>query len=157
VDVHPLFVERAKKEGFFSESLMAEVAARGSVRGMAGVPEAMQRTFATAYDVAPEWHVKMQAAFQRHVHNAVSKTINFPQQATVEDVEQVYALAYQLGCKGVTVYRDGSRDSQVLSISAGDEAVGGEEGVCPECGAPLPHQRQGSCAVCLSCGYSHCL
>jgi ribonucleoside-diphosphate reductase alpha chain len=163
--VHPLFVERARKEGFWSEALMAEVAARGSVRGLAGVPEAVQRTFATAYDVAPEWHVRMQAAFQRHVQNAVSKTINFPKSATPEDVERVYSEAYRLGCKGVTVYRDGSRDAQVLSLSGREGAAyggteeAGEEAApaCPECGAPIGHARQGSCAICLSCGYSRCL
>jgi ribonucleoside-diphosphate reductase alpha chain len=155
LDVHPLFVERARAEGWYSESLMAAIAERGSVRGMDSVPEDIQRLFATAYDVAPSWHVRMQAAFQRHVHNAVSKTINFPRSATVEDVASAYDEAYRLGCKGVTVYRDGSRDEQVLSF-------GSEQGVsrdlpCPECGAPMPPAHQGACSVCLECGYSRCL
>jgi ribonucleoside-diphosphate reductase alpha chain len=156
-DVNPRFVERARKDGFWSEALMAEVAARGSVRGLDGVPEEVQRLFVTAYDIAPEWHVRMQAAFQKHGHNAVSKTINFPSAATVEDVERAYRLAYELGCKGVTVYRDGSREEQVLSF--GGEAMSEKvlERPCPECGAPMPLARQGACSVCLECGYSRCL
>jgi ribonucleoside-diphosphate reductase alpha chain len=157
VDVHPLFVDRARREGFWSEALMAEVAACGSVVGLTKVPESVQRLFVTAYDIAPEWHVRMQAAFQKHGHNAVSKTINFPKSATVEDVERAYRLAYELGCKGVTVYRDGSREEQVLSF--GEEAQASQvlEQPCPECGAPMPLVRQGSCSVCLECGYSRCL
>jgi ribonucleoside-diphosphate reductase alpha chain len=157
VEVHPLFVERARKEGWHSDALMEKIAERGSVRGLDQVPADAQRVFATAYDVAPEWHVRMQAVFQRHVHNAVSKTINFPRSATVEDVEAAYALADRLGCKGVTVYRDGSRDEQVLSIRG---AAGGEDGEhepCPECGARMPRAHQGACTVCLECGYSRCL
>jgi ribonucleoside-diphosphate reductase alpha chain len=156
VDVHPLFVERARREGWYSDELMQRVAGRGSVRGLDGVPEAVQRVFATAYDVDPDWHLRMQAAFQRHVHNAVSKTINFPRSATVEQVEQAYSEAYRLGCKGVTVYRDGSRDAQVLSVGTAEAARDAEQ-ACPECGASLPPAHQGACAVCLSCGYSHCL
>jgi ribonucleoside-diphosphate reductase alpha chain len=155
LDVHPLFVERARSEGWYSESLMAAIAERGSVRGMDGVPDEVQRLFATAYDVAPSWHVRMQGAFQRHVHNAVSKTINFPRSATVEDVARAYEEAYRLGCKGVTVYRDGSRDEQVLSF--GSERAVQKDQPCPECGAPMPPAHQGACSVCLECGYSRCL
>ena len=167
VDVHPLFVAAARAGGWYSDELMKRVADRGSVRGMDEVPADVQRLFATAYDVAPEWHLRMQAAFQKHVHNAVSKTINFPRSATVEEVEGAYRQAYALGCKGVTVYRDGSRDEQVLSF--GETAARGKrevtvelakevEGVpCPECGAPMPPSHQGACTVCLECGYSRCL
>lgn len=171
IDVHPLFVAAAKRGGWYSEGLMAKVAERGSVRGMAEVPAEAQRLFATAYDVAPEWHLKMQATFQKHVHNAVSKTINFPKSATVEQIEKAYREAYRLGCKGVTVYRDGSRDEQVLSFGetarAGPNAtndptkeVGGTGAIdvpCPECGAPMPPKHEGACTVCLECGYSRCL
>jgi ribonucleoside-diphosphate reductase alpha chain len=157
VEVHPLFVERARKEGWYSESLMEQIAERGSVRGMDAVPLSAQRVFATAYDVAPEWHIRMQAAFQKHVHNAVSKTINFPRSATVEDVEAAYALAHQLGCKGVTVYRDGSREEQVLSIRGNVVDDSDRSVPCPECGARMPRAHQGACTVCLDCGYSHCL
>lgn len=115
IEVNPLFKERAMKEGFYSEELMKKIADRGSVHGMDDVPDHIQRLFVTAHDVSPEWHIGMQAAFQRHTHNAVSKTVNFPNSATREDISRVYKLAYDLGCKGVTVYRDGSRDAQVLS------------------------------------------
>ena len=167
VDVHPLFVEAARAGGWYSDELMKRVADRGSVRGMDEVPADTQRLFATAYDVAPEWHLKMQAAFQRHVHNAVSKTINFPRAATVAEVEAAYRQAYALGCKGVTVYRDGSRDEQVLSFGetaakksreATVELAKEVDGVpCPECGAAMPPSHQGACTVCLECGYSRCL
>ncbi|MEE9490006.1 MAG: vitamin B12-dependent ribonucleotide reductase [Thermoplasmata archaeon] len=115
IEVNPLFKERAMKEGFYSEELMKRIADRGSVHGMDDVPDHIQKLFVTAHDVSPEWHIGMQAAFQRHTHNAVSKTVNFPNSATREDISRVYRLAYDLGCKGVTVYRDGSRDAQVLS------------------------------------------
>lgn len=165
VDVHPLFVAEARAGGWHSEALMARVADRGSVRGMDEVPAGVQRLFATAYDVAPSWHLRMQSVFQRHVHNAVSKTINFPRAAAVEEIEAAYRQAYELGCKGVTVYRDGSRDEQVLSFGAsanrrgsGVELAREVEGVpCPECGAAMPPSHQGACTVCVECGYSRCL
>lgn len=156
LEVHPLFVERARRDGFYSEALMEKIAERGSVRGLAEVPEAVQRIFVTAYDIAPEWHVRMQAVFQRHVQNAVSKTINFPESATPEDVRSAYELAYRLGCKGVTVYRNRSRDEQVLSFGRSDQAEA-RSSPCPECGAPVPPAHQGACSVCLECGYSRCL
>jgi ribonucleoside-diphosphate reductase alpha chain len=156
VDVHPLFVERAKRGGWYSEALMQRIAERGSVRGIDEVPADVQRLFVTAYDIAPEWHVRMQSAFQRHVHNAVSKTINFPKSATVEDVQRSYEQAWRGGCKGVTVYRDGSREEQVLSFG-GAEEIEERNRACPECGAPMPPAHQGACSVCLECGFSQCL
>ncbi len=166
VDVHPQFVAAAQAGGWYSAELMQRVADRGSVRGMDEVPAEAQRLFATAYDVAPEWHLRMQATFQRHVHNAVSKTINFPRSATVEQVDAAYRLAYRLGCKGVTVYRDGSRDEQVLSFGETARARRDptielakevKEVPCPECGAPMPPAHQGACTLCVECGYSRCL
>jgi ribonucleoside-diphosphate reductase alpha chain len=114
--VNPLFEAVAREQGFYSPELMQAIARRGSCQGMAEVPEEVQRTFVTAHDISPEWHVRIQAAFQTHgVDNATSKTINFPNSATIEDVRRAYLLAYELGCKGITVYRDGSRQVQVLT------------------------------------------
>jgi ribonucleoside-diphosphate reductase alpha chain len=115
VEVNPLFEEIAKKRGFYSEELMEIIAETGSVQGLEEVPQDVQNIFVTAHDVSPEWHIKMQAAFQMYTDNAVSKTVNFPHSTTKEDVATVFMLAYELGCKGVTVYRDGSRDTQVLN------------------------------------------
>ncbi|HHD15423.1 MAG TPA: adenosylcobalamin-dependent ribonucleoside-diphosphate reductase, partial [Euryarchaeota archaeon] len=115
MEVHRYFRELAKEEGFYSDELMEKISERGTVRGLASVPERFQAVFATAHDVTPEWHTRMQATFQKYTDNAVSKTVNFPHDATVEDVKKVYLLAYDLGCKGVTIYRDGSREEQVLS------------------------------------------
>ncbi len=115
VEVNPLFEEIARKEGFYSKQLMEVVAEHGSVREITEVPKKFQDLFATAHDIAPEWHIKIQGAFQKYTDNAVSKTINFANSATRDDVANAYLLAYTEGCKGVTVYRDGSRDSQVLT------------------------------------------
>lgn len=115
VEVNPLFEDVAVKQGFYSRELMALIAEHGSVKGIDGVPEEVQRLFVTAHDIAPEWHVRMQAAFQKYTDNAVSKTVNFPNEATVEDVRRVYDLAHELGVKGVTIYRDGSKEGQVLT------------------------------------------
>ncbi len=115
LEVHPVLERVLKERGLYSESLMKSIAAVGGLRELE-VPEDLKRVFVTAHDVAPEWHIRMQAAFQDHVDNAVSKTVNFPNHATPKDVERVYLLAYELGVKGVTIYRDGSRQEQVLNI-----------------------------------------
>jgi len=115
MEVNPLFKEIATESGFYSEELMHEIAERGTLQGLEEVPPQVQRLFVTAHDIAPEWHIRLQAAFQRHTDNAVSKTINFPHEATVEEVKKAYLLAYELGCKGLTIYRDRSRERQVLS------------------------------------------
>ncbi|HWP29036.1 MAG TPA: adenosylcobalamin-dependent ribonucleoside-diphosphate reductase, partial [Chloroflexota bacterium] len=119
LEVYERFTEVAKREGFWTEDLARQVYARGTVRGLPSVPEKWQRVFGTAHDIAPEWHVRMQAAFQQHTDNAVSKTINLPHDATVADVERAYRLAYEAGCNGITVYRDGSKEG-VLHVGAGD-------------------------------------
>jgi len=124
LEVNPSFEKVAQKMGFYSPELIERIAQRGSIRGMEEIPQEVQRIFPTAYDVTPEYHVRMQAAFQRHTDNAVSKTVNFPQQATVEDVRRVYILAYKEGCKGVTIYRDKSREEQVLSLPEKKEEKG---------------------------------
>ena len=111
------FEEVARREGFWRDDLVQKILAnRGSPRGLREVPEKWQRTFGVAYNVSPEWHVRMQAAFQDWCDAAVSKTINMPPEATVEDVKKAYLLAYELKCKGITVYREGSREDQVLNV-----------------------------------------
>ena len=117
LEVNPYFEKIARERGFYSRELMDEVAAHGSIRHMDNIPEDVREVFVTAHDVLSEWHIRMQAAFQKHTDNAVSKTVNLPREATVEDVRKVYDLAYELGCKGVTIYRDGSKENQVLSFS----------------------------------------
>ena len=114
IEVHPLFEKIAKERGFYSKELMEKIAKEG-LSHVEEVPEDIKKVFVTAHDVSPIWHIKMQAAFQDHVDNAVSKTVNFRNEATKKEVEEVYTLAYKLGCKGITIYRDGSRDNQVLS------------------------------------------
>ena len=129
-EVNPLFEEIARREGLYSKELMQEVAQKGKLSDIEGVPQKIKRLFVTAHDITPEWHVRMQAAFQAETNNAVSKTVNFPNSATKDDVEKVYMLAYKEGCKGITIYRDRSRESQVLSISkakADDKAKSVEE------------------------------
>jgi len=116
VEVNPVFKEIAEREGFYSEDLMKKIAEEGSVQGIEEIPEKWRRIFVTAHDITPEWHIRIQAAFQKYTDNAVSKTVNFPNSATKEDVQQVYIQAYELDCKGVTIYRDGSREEQVLNI-----------------------------------------
>lgn len=120
VDVNPQFEKVAREQGFYSEELMRRIAEHGTIQDLEEIPEEVRKVFVTAHDISPEVHVEMQAAFQRHTDNAVSKTVNFPNSATVEDVEKVFMLAYKLDCKGVTIYRDGSRDRQVLSTGKKD-------------------------------------
>ena len=116
VEVNPFFEAVARHEGFYSQELMERLAETGSLHDLDGdVPEWAKRLFVTSHDISPERHVRMQAAFQKYTDNAVSKTINFPGSATDEDIGEAYTLAYELGCKGITIYRDGSKDNQVLS------------------------------------------
>ncbi|MCW4010969.1 MAG: adenosylcobalamin-dependent ribonucleoside-diphosphate reductase [Candidatus Bathyarchaeota archaeon] len=144
-ETHPLFEETAKRRGFYSAELLAEIARTGSVQKAGGVPEDVKRVFVTALDIAPQWHVRMQAAFQRSTDNAVSKTVNLPNDATDGDVREIYDLAWRLKCKGVTVFRYGSKPEQVLYIgevkakegsfvSAQAEYAGG----CPTRNCPFP-------------------
>lgn len=125
VEVHPYFEEIAKERGFYSEELMEEIAESGTIQDIDNIPEDVKRVFVTAHDISPEWHVRMQAAFQKYTDNAVSKTVNFPNSATKDDIREVYFMAYHLGCRGITVYRDRSRDQQILNLSS--EASGANE------------------------------
>ncbi|MDH3307704.1 MAG: adenosylcobalamin-dependent ribonucleoside-diphosphate reductase [Acidimicrobiia bacterium] len=178
LEVNPDFARTAAASGTWSDELAAAVAERGGVRGMDGVPDYMQSVFATAHDVAPEWHVRHQAAFQHRVDNAVSKTINLPRDATRDDVGQIYLLARDLGCTGITVYRDGSKRWQVLNrgrptgtdigtMEGSPPAVGEDEHpvpplrgqsvfeICPMCGAAAFEFAE-ACGKCHSCGHSTC-
>ncbi len=116
LDVNPIFKDMAVKRGFYNDSLMRRVSAAGTLKGLDDIPDDIKKVYVTALDTEPYWHISMQAAFQKHVDNAVSKTVNFPNKATKDDVRRVYLMAYDMGCKGVTIYRDGSRDTQVLNI-----------------------------------------
>ncbi|HYV04720.1 MAG TPA: adenosylcobalamin-dependent ribonucleoside-diphosphate reductase [Blastocatellia bacterium] len=169
---HPLFESYAREHGFYSEDLMQRISDAGSLRGVSDIPEKARRLFVTTHDITPEWHVRMQAAFQKHIDAAVSKTINFAADATIEDVKRAYLLAHELGCKGITVYRDGSREKQVLSTELEDmsepislaSASHAEmqrpenqllaKNICPDCGEALRHN--GGCLYC-ACGYSVCV
>jgi len=113
-EINSFFEALAKQEGFYSEDLTRKIALNGEIQNLQEVPEKIRRLFVTAHDISPEDHIRMQAAFQKYTENAVSKTVNFPHEATVNDVAKVYRLAYELGCKGVTIYRDGSRTKQVF-------------------------------------------
>ena len=117
MEVNPWFEMIAGERGFYSHELMDRVAKEGTLKGIEEVPVDVKEVFVTAHDISPEWHVKMQAAFQKYTDNAVSKTVNLPHDATPADVLKIYNLAYELGCKGVTIYRDGSKERQVLNFN----------------------------------------
>ncbi len=184
IEVNNEFEKKALETGFYSGELMKKLAGRTSIQNVEEVPERERRLFVTAYDIQPEWHVKMQAAFQKYTDNAVSKTINFPSWATPQDIEKAYTLAYDLGCKGITVYRDSSKSVQVLQTvekqskisearvqhsqkeeknmtvdeirtSAGSYVLSVPNEIrCPECSAAMI--AESGCYTCTSCGYSKC-
>lgn len=118
MEINPIFEAVARQRGFYGNDLMMDIARSGTLHAIEGVPEDVKRAFVTAFDIAPEWHVRMQAVFQKHCDNAVSKTINFPSDASIDDIEDSYRLAYELGCKGITVYRYGSKKEQVLYLGS---------------------------------------
>lgn len=153
------------------DRIVREVAEAGSVAHVSGVPEEVMSVYRTAHDITPEWHVQMQAAWQKYTDNAVSKTINFPHSATIEDVEGAYMMAWKSGCKGITIYRDGSKEGQILSV--GTEHVTRNTEIkqiiqskirtetlkergkkCPECGGKLITEE--GCSKCYGCGFSMC-
>jgi ribonucleoside-diphosphate reductase alpha chain len=178
LEVAPSFEEAARRHGAWSDALGEQVAQRGSVRDLEGIPESLASVFATAHDVSPLWHVRHQAAFQTHVDNAVSKTINLPSDATRDDVRDIYLLAAELGCTGITVYRDGSKSWQVLNrgrptgtdlgtVEGSAPAYGEDEAptpprrgqsvfdICPICGS-ASFEFAEACGKCHSCGHSTC-
>lgn len=149
---HPLFEGLAGKH--LDENLRHRISESGSVQDMREVPERIRRLFVTAHDIDPIWHVRMQAAFQQHVDSAVSKTVNLRRDTTPEEIAQIYLLAHELGCKGITVFRDGSREDQVLRPGKSNQPMPAGAQVCPECGGPMEHAS--GCVTCLSCGYTLC-
>jgi|Deesub1362A_J573_1020465.scaffolds.fasta_scaffold00078_95 ribonucleoside-diphosphate reductase alpha chain len=120
-EINPIFEDVLRKYGLYSKELVSKIASEGSISSIEEIPPELRRIFKCALDISPEWHVRMQAAFQKYTDNAVSKTINMPNSATKNDVERAFLLAYELGCKGLTVYRDGSREVQVLSVKKREE------------------------------------
>ncbi len=166
VEVNPIFKEYAIEHGFYNEELMTKISIDGTLAHCAEVPEEAKKIFACAHDVSPYWHVKMQAAFQLHTDNAVSKTVNFEENATREDVADSYILAYDNNLKGITVYRNNSRQFQPMNLEKKDDKTlpeikaveeednQGQEHKCPECGKVLGYGE--GCFICLNCGYSGC-
>ncbi|WEU40208.1 MAG: vitamin B12-dependent ribonucleotide reductase [Candidatus Odinarchaeum yellowstonii] len=158
IEINPIFERIARQRGFYTDELMKTIAKHGSIQRFQNIPEDVRRVFVTAHDIEPIWHVRMQAAFQKYTDNAVSKTVNLPAHATPHDVELIFFKAYELGCKGITVYRDRSRESQVLNIEPiPEEALSPQPPTpekCPTCGADLINQE--GCIICPSCGYGRC-
>jgi len=133
IEINPLFEKIALLEGFYSEELMKKISKRTSIQDLAEIPDNIRRLFVTAHDISADWHVRMQAAFQKHTDNAVSKTINFPNSATPNDIDKAYWLAHKLGCKGITVYRNASREVQVLRPVESEGTVADYSMICPTC------------------------
>jgi ribonucleoside-diphosphate reductase alpha chain len=177
-EVNSDFETAMRQRGLWGDDMGELLAERGGVRGLDGIPSDLQRLFGIAHEIHPEWHIRHQAVFQRHVDNAVSKTINLPREATVDDVIAAYDLAFELGCKGITVYRDGSKTWQVLNrgrpvgtdlgtIEGSPPGVGEDQPllppkrgqsvleVCPVCGQPSFEFAE-ACGKCHSCGHSTC-
>ena len=152
VHLHPLF--EATAAPYLSESVRQSISRTGSIRNLKEIPESIRRVFVTAHDIAPEWHVRMQAVFQRHVENAVSKTANLPRAATRRDIESVFLLAHELECKGITVFRDGCKGEQILRAGESWECAPVGAQACPECGGTMVEAS--ACVSCLSCGYEFC-
>ncbi len=156
------------------DRIVREVSHVGSVAHVSGVPDEVKEVYRTAHDITPEWHVRMQAAWQKYTDNAVSKTINFPNSATIDDVWSAYMLAWKMGCKGITIYRDGSKDVQILSVGSQNQKQTSSSGKiiqskirtetlkertrglkdCPECGSKLVVEE--GCSKCYGCGFSVC-
>ena len=168
IEVNDLFEKIARQKKFYSKELMRQISETGGIDGLPGVPKDIKEIYKVSHEIDFEAHIKMQAAWQKHIDAAVSKTINMPNSATPDDVRDAYELAYELGCKGVTVYRDGSKNRQVLNVGSSSltskpladdkrKWVGNGHSVeelCPECGGELTFKE--GCATCLSCGYSRC-
>lgn len=172
IETNPLFETVLRKRGLYTEELMRKVAGRESIQDIEEIPEDIRRIFVSAHNVSPEWHLRIQAAIQKYVDNAVSKTINLPNSATIQDIEDIYMKAWKMGCKGVTVYRNNSRGEQILNFyESGKKTVPGldnmekqdfasepkeapQKDLCPSCGAKMAMEE--GCSNCKGCGYSVC-
>ena len=172
LEVNNIFKDYMINKGLYSEDLMKKIAVDGSVAHIDGIPEEIKHIFVTAHDVTPYWHVKMQAAFQLHTDNAVSKTVNFVESASRKDIEEAYLLAYENNLKGITVYRNNSRNIQPMNLKKEEKTEEVHEEVveevteeynptgevktvvCPECGNTI--EMAEGCFICLNCGYSGC-
>ncbi len=150
--IHPLLEAMTGKH--LDEKLRNRISESGSVQDMQQVPERTRRLFVTAHDIDPKWHVRMQAAFQQHIDSAVSKTVNLRHDATEEEIANIYMMAHELGCKGITVFRDRSREDQILRTNKSRQPLPTGAQTCPECGGPMEHAS--GCVTCLSCGYTRC-
>ncbi len=174
LEVNPIFKKYAEEHGFYTDAIMRQISEDGTIAHVNGVDEKSKNIFATAHDVSPYWHVKMQAAFQLHTDNAVSKTVNFVESATRKDIEDTYVLAYENDLKGITVYRNNCRQFQPMNLTKKKEEPKVEEQAkteeptveeynptgeiktvtCPECGNKI--QMAEGCFICPNCGYSGC-
>ena len=173
-EVNPIFEEKLRSNSLYSDALMTQISVDGTLKHT-NLPQDIKDVFVAAHDVSPYWHVKMQAAFQLHTDNAVSKTVNFEEHATRQDVADAYLLAYENNLKGITVYRNNSRQFQPMNlekkkeepkveeqieikvsekVSQPEEQHFGEKHICPECGHVLGYGE--GCFICLNCGYSGC-
>jgi ribonucleoside-diphosphate reductase alpha chain len=150
--LHPLFERMAAT--YLTQSVRRSISHTGSVQNVKEIPESIRRVFVTAHDIEPEWHVRMQAAFQRRVENAVSKTVNLRRTATRNDIERTFLLAHEFGCKGITVFRDGCKGEQVLRSGEMEETAPFGVQTCPECGGTMVETS--GCISCSSCGYAFC-
>lgn len=159
VEVHHGFKKCARQAGFWNDSLENELARTGSIKNISGIPDEIRRLYVTAHDIDSLKHLEVQAAFQAHTDNAVSKTVNLPHNASPEIIRDIFTSAYAWGLKGVTVYRDGSKADQVFRFGEESQSIqqipnAESYGPCPECGAALGMDQ--GCALCRSCGYSRC-
>lgn len=166
--VDPVFEKELKARGLYSTDLIKKVADNnGSLKGLSDIPSDLKKIFVTTHDIDPQWHVSIQAAFQKYADNSVSKTINFRHDATISDVRDAYLLAWKLGCKGITIYRDGSKSDQVLTTGViksekkenhnenkVNTNIESDEKDCPECGGSIFHEA--GCVTCRDCGWSKC-
>ena len=153
LESNDFLLETLKENGHYNKHILRRIAAEGTLAHIEELPENLRRIFVCAHDITPVYHVRMQAAFQNHTDNAVSKTVNFPREATESDVEEVYRLAYKLGCKGTTIYRDGSRESQVLNIGSVNKNDDSAKPAGPVVPRPRPESVMGlTKRVAIGCG-----